>query len=149
MTARRLNSMKRLRDNMLTDIERREFKTWLGLRYDRPAVPIPFEDLAKVILYPTVIGRLPENLKNRIRDVLVLYESVKEVRLIAVLRDEADRNDAEDWLDECAELLYRERSIVVIERHAGSSKRVSLQDIETYYALDSAELSLSNATVDP
>ena len=46
MTARALNAYKAVRDDRLPAERRNEIKTWLGLRYDRPATPERFEALA-------------------------------------------------------------------------------------------------------
>ena len=143
MTARRLVRFNAQRDNILTDEQRREVKTWLGLRYDRPAVPEPFDRLAKDVLKPVIVDAMPDILKGRVRDVLVYYESATAIRLIAVLRDAADRDAALDWLDSAIGTLLDKHKIAVLERHAEDASRVSLRDIETYYGLDSSELSLT------
>ena len=45
LTARALNSLKAKRENDLDEERRVQIKTWLGLRYDCPAIPTPFVSL--------------------------------------------------------------------------------------------------------
>ncbi len=142
LTARALHKLKPYRENSLSDVKRREIKTWLGLRYDRPAVPVPFDQVAMEDIHPALFDHLPTELEGRIRDVLVYYESATDVRLFAVLRDSGDREICIDWLDDAAKRLGS-RGISVVERHAEDGTGTSLAVIETYYGLTSSELSLS------
>jgi hypothetical protein len=141
MTARALNSLKKFRDNSVDDLRRREIKAWLGLRYDRPAVPEPFDRMASDILYPGLYDAMPPALIGRVRDILVLYESETEVRLWAILRDADDRIRCLDWIDGVAQSLVRDHGITVLERQAEDSRRTPYAIVEGYHGLNSAELS--------
>jgi hypothetical protein len=143
LSARALHTLAQYRENVLSDERRRELKTWLGLRYDRPAVPVPFDRLAREQLHPTIMRAMPTALQAKVRDVLVYYESPTEIRLFAVLRDAADRETCLDWLDRAGQLLSEKYKIGVLERQAEDSYGTPLAVVETYYGLDSAELSIS------
>jgi hypothetical protein len=142
ITARALDRLRDRRENPLSDERRRELKTWLGLRYDRPAVPRPFEHLPAV-LQPELMEAVPDALKGRVRDILVYYRSPTEIDLFCILRDANDRDAALDWIDSVAYKLADENHIVVTDRQAEDAGRTPLSVIETYYGLDSTELSLS------
>ena len=137
-----LQALKNRRLPGLSVERRRELKTWLGLRYDRPAIPEQFARIA-TLLHETIFSTLPAKLVGKIRDVLVYYESDSEVRLFAILQSGADVDAALDWLDALSQELITRHDIAVVERNAEYSNRTPLSVIETYYGLDAAELSSS------
>lgn len=142
LTARALAALKDKREDALDETRRREIKTWLGLRYDRPAVPescIPTTE----ILLKTVDN--VEHFDGKVRDVLVYYhgDDPKRVDLFFVLRDKADKDEILAWLDEkIAELL--DNGVVVNGRHVEDASGTPFSVIETYYGLFSDELSLTS-----
>lgn len=121
-------------------------KTWLGLRYDRPAIPEAYAKLA---------GKLAERLKRksrrelgeRLRDVLATFRTVEgesEYTLIAVLPHSTATPELLDrvrqWLAEVAlevpETLGRPVNI-----EARTDRQVSLAFLEESYGLAVSTLS--------
>ena len=140
LTARALTALKANRENTLDETRRREIKTWLGLRYDRPAVPDWCEPT-----HNTIVAKLGSlgRLGSEIRDILVYYhEDVKCVNMFVVLRDGKDKDAITDWLDDkIGDLL--DDGIVVKARYVEDSSNTPLKVIETYYSLFSTEHSIS------
>lgn len=141
MTARALNAYKAVRDDRLPAERRNEIKTWLGLRYDRPATPERFEALAPR-LKATFIGGLPSRLVGLVRDVWVYYESETEVRLFFIIGDDAHRNDITDWVDDSIIQLADGDDVTVVERHVETVRGTTLWTLQNYYGLEATELSL-------
>ena len=92
------------RDADLDSARQRGLKTWLGLRYDRPAVPNDLTALARRIA-SEVNQKRHRLMGRRLRDVLMQFDStVEPVRfsLFAVLERPEDREPAREWLAEIA-----------------------------------------------
>jgi hypothetical protein len=140
LTARALQALLPSRLDNVGDTRRRELKTWLGLRYDRPAVPEAFVETQKTLAGVFFAG-VPADLDGMLRDILIYYESASEIRVFAVLKPNADREVVIDWLDAVIQGLSERHQIAVIERNAEPAARTPLLVIETYFGLDSAELS--------
>lgn len=141
LTARALAALADKREDALDETRRREIKTWLGLRYDRPAVPDPCVPTAELLFQ--ILGGI-EQFAGKVRDVLVYYddEDPRRVDIFVVLRDKANKEEILDWLtDKAGELL--DRDVVVGGRHAEDSSGTPFSIIETYYGLYSDELSLT------
>jgi hypothetical protein len=122
--------------------ERRQaFKTWLGLRYDRPAVPPSLVPLAKRIAGEVQRpGRRP--IGRRVRDVLMQFDTDDDpVRfsLFAVLEDDQDEEAVREWLAAIAQAVPIELGIGD-EIEAATAARISLHLIETSYAADVTQL---------
>jgi hypothetical protein len=144
LTARALTALKNKREDLKDETRRREIKTWLGLRYDRPAVPELFVPTAKVLL--EVLGPV-EQFNGKVRDILVYYHDPMRVNLFVVLRARDDKKEIQDWLDEkIGELL--DNALVVSGRHVEHSSATPFEVIETYYGLFSDELSLTTLRVE-
>lgn len=119
----------------------RAFKTWLGRRYDRPAVPKLLEQLAKAIAVEV------DRKKNRptgtkVRDVLMQFDAAADpVRfsLFAVLESEKDRETVRAWLADIAKAVPAALGIAD-EVEARSAEGISLHLVETSYAADVAQL---------
>jgi hypothetical protein len=144
LTARALNTFKNQREEDLPVERRAQIKAWLGLRYDRPAVPERFEKLAR-LLKERCIAEIPAHLTGVLRDVLVSFESPTEVRLFFILHDnatEAGRNNVLDWADDTAGELLDDHGIIVLDRQAETSKGTSLWVIQNYHGLDCTDLSI-------
>jgi hypothetical protein len=120
----------------------RALKTWLGLRYDRPAVPQVF-----VPIYKELSGRVRKRnhrLRDRVRDVLVSFMQAEDggrlFDLVAVLPADTDltpeeRGDVEDWLsDVCLDLP----TSLGLATHIGvaTTAEISIDFLENSYALD-------------
>ena len=141
LSARALNSLKGKREDDLDEERRVQIKTWLGLRYDRPAVPTPFVPLG-LRLKAAFIDDLPAHFIGVVRDVWVYFENEREVRIFVILvdvhKDRAD--DVRDWVADVAATLSDE-NIIVREQHVEGPDRTPLSVLQTYYGLGLAELS--------
>lgn len=116
-------------------------KTWLGNRYDRPAVPDELVPLARAIA-ESVKSSGEKELADQVRDVYMRFEeSGTDVRfsLYGVIADGADRAKIREWLAECA--LQVPASLgVPSEIEAVSASGVSLATVETSYCADLSQL---------
>lgn len=141
LTARALNSMKAKREDDLEDERRVQIKTWLGLRYDRPAIPIQFVALGDR-LRTAFIVEMPPELVGVVRDVWIYFDDDHTVRLFAILVDAQKHRaqDVTDWVDDVISLLSDE-TIIVAERHIEPPERTPLSILQTYYGLGLSELS--------
>ena len=78
---------------------RHAFTRWLGLRYDRPAVPLHLVTLARRIS-DEVATRRNHSTVARVRDVLMQFDDeAQPVRfsLLALLDSDADQEKARVW----------------------------------------------------
>jgi hypothetical protein len=153
LTARALHSLSAAADRSAVDRDaRRSFKTWLGLRYDRPAVPEAFASAAKGLLKLLQrSGRTGE--WTSLRDIFVTFEDaphdVPVARLFAVLwNDKAgDCPRIEAWLRDIQLRLSQsagsERFVVIGEISVQPTSRTPVDVLERSYGLDSARFSLS------
>jgi hypothetical protein len=129
------------RDRDLAPERQRGLKTWLGRRYDRPAVPNQLTPLARRIA-DEVARKRNRALGQRLRDVLMQFDvSVEPVRfsLFAVLERTEDRDAAREWLAEIATAIPESLGIAD-ELEARAADGISLHLIETSYAADVAQL---------
>jgi hypothetical protein len=123
-------------------LERRPaLTTWLGLRYDRPAVPPTLLPLAKRIAEEVRRAGTAE-IAKRVRDVLIQFdETLHPTRysLYAVLERLEDRDDVRELLAAVAQRVPVELGIAdVIE--AAPATGISLHLVETSYAADVSQL---------
>lgn len=129
------------REDDIPPERQRALKTWLGLRYDRPAVPESMGGLA------TRIGEEVSRKKNRpigmkVRDVLMQFDETQEpprFRLYAVLMNPADRDEVREWLAGIAQDVPASLGISDAV-DAQSADHVSLELIETSYSADVSQL---------
>jgi len=141
LTARALNSLKEKREDDVDEDRRVQIKTWLGLRYDRPAVPeqfVPFGERLK----KTFIDDLPYEYVGVVRDAWIYFEDDHTARLFVILYD-AQKHRAQsvrDWVDDVIGNLNDE-GLVVRERQVEGPDRTPLSILQTYYGLGVAELS--------
>jgi hypothetical protein len=109
------------RDAVLPDARAVAFKTWLGLRYDRPAVPPELVDVAKKIA-ADVRRNKRRPMGDLVRDVLMQFnEASTPPRFLALRNHRAHLGVAH-----------------IIE--VATADRVSLTLIETSYAADVTQL---------
>ena len=127
-----------------TDLDhdrRTAVKTWLGLRYDRPAVPDEFVDLAKRIAEE--VARKPRRATGqKVRDVLMQFESGGETprfSLFAVLEDDEDAELVREWLADIAQAVPTDMGLAD-ELEVAPAARISLQLVETSYSADVTQL---------
>jgi hypothetical protein len=117
------------------------FTTWLGLRYDRPAVPPALVPLAKRIADEVVRPRNRENAR-RVRDVLMQFdETVEPLRysLYGVLVLPEDRDAVREWLATVAAAVPVELGVAdIIE--AAPTTEISFDVIETSYPADVSQM---------
>ncbi len=126
--------------NHLTDHELVRLKTWLGKRYDRPAVPEELGKLARNIAAAVQMHRGDEIVRG-IRDVLWQGEVAQPPRfsIYAVLSKEADQTRAREWLTAVA--LEGPVTVgVPDEIEAVPATRISLELIETSYSADVSDV---------
>lgn len=113
------------------------FTTWLGLRYDRPAVPTALLPLARRIAEVTT-GRRHRSVGRRVRDVLMQFdESASPTRfsLFAILVDGNDEEEVREWLADIAQAIPATLGIAD-QIEAATAAGISFQLIETSYAAD-------------
>lgn len=125
-------------------------KTWLGLRYDRPAVPPDLLPLAKRIA-EEVQRRSNRPTGLRVRDVLMQFdENAEPVRfsLYAVLENAEDERMVREWLAGIARAVPVELG-VGDEIEAATAAGISLHFIETSYAADVTQLTWRSGQPEP
>lgn len=136
-----LTSVAGTRESPLPSARALAFKTWLGLRYDRPAVPDHLIPLAR---------RIAENLRRpggrlvaaRVRDVLMQFDDAQsppQFALFAVLDDAANAGEVRAWLATAALAVSNELGVGV-SFEVGTSAETSLYLLETSYAADASQL---------
>jgi hypothetical protein len=129
-------------------VRRQAFTTWLGLRYDRPAVPPTVLPLAKRIA-EEVTRRRHRPVGRRTRDVLMQFDegaSPTRFSLFAVLAHEDDEQEVREWLAGIAQAIPATFGLAD-QIEAATAAGISLQLIETSYAADVS--SLTWRPVDP
>ncbi|WP_328446068.1 hypothetical protein [Amycolatopsis sp. NBC_00438] len=120
-------------------------KTWLGNRYDRPAVPTEYVDLAKAIS-EAVREEGRSDVGRSVRDVYMTFsetESGLSYSLYAVMVDEADPKIVRRWLASAA-LEVSSNLGVAVRIEALYSRQVSLELIENSYCADLSQLTWDN-----
>lgn len=116
------------------------YTTWLGLRYDRPAVPPEFLPLAKRIA-EVVAKKRNRATGARVRDVLMQIRSGDPTRysLFAILNNEEDEDEVREWLSAISLDVPIDLG-VADEIEAASARRISFELIETSYPADVTQL---------
>lgn len=121
-------------------------KTWLGLRYDRPAVPEPYVVLASH-LAKAFGGRKHRAAGQAVRDILVRFDvalnGTTTFELVAVLSaDTSDdlRDETQTWLAEVA-LDVPATLAVPSSFEVRGDDEISLAFIENSYSLDLSTVS--------
>lgn len=122
--------------------ERRQgFTTWLGLRYDRPAVPSNLVPLAQRISREVGRNRHRE-LGARVRDVLMQFDDSSEpVRfsLFAVLDGPNDEAEVRAWLASVAAAVPTDLG-VADQIEAATADGIAFSTIESSYAADVSQV---------
>lgn len=121
-------------------------KTWLGLRYDRPAVPEPYVALASHLA--RVFGSRRHRASGRmVRDILVQFGEARNgtttFELVAVLPQGAPeevRAEIETWLAEVALAVPATLAVASAFEVRGDDE-ISLAFIENSYSLDLSTVS--------
>lgn len=132
------------RDNTLADDAERkiELKTWLGYRYDRPAVPVEYVSLARGIAQ--AVERQGKAYTDRVRDILVQFEpgDPPVFYLFAIIMDEQDSEPVRDWLIEASFKVQAEVGVLG-DAQVATADHTSLTLIETSFAVDTSRITWS------
>jgi len=116
------------------------FKTWLGKRYDRPAVPDHWVPLARRISAEIAKKKHKES-AEAVRDILLQFFPGPEVgdaprySLFAITRGGADNEAVRRWLADVAAAISVEIG-VADEIVAGTAEEVSFSLVENSYSAD-------------
>jgi hypothetical protein len=119
-------------------------KTWLGFRYDRPAVPDALVPLARDIAV-RARRRQGRAFATDLHEVLVQYDdrsTPPRFVLFAVVRDGANRQEARRWLTTIGTAVPPDLGVLG-GVDAGYRSETSLELIETSFAADVTQLSWS------
>lgn len=126
---------------LLSDARAKAFKTWLGLRYDRAAIPEHLVALAREVA--TRCGsRSGRATAEEVHEVLMQFDdsaSPPRVALFAVVADTADKQIVRTWLSD-ASLRIDTKLGVVAHVDVATKAETSLVLIENSYAADLSQL---------
>jgi len=141
VTPRLLQHFRAARFPSLDEGRARALKTWLGLRYDRPAVPDHLVDLAREVAKRcgSQGGRATA---ESVHEVLMQFGydgSTIQVALFAVIADSADAEVVRVWLADAARRIRPELGVVA-RLDVGTRAETSLELLETSYAADLSQL---------
>lgn len=144
---------------------RREIKTWLGFRYDRPAVPKEFVPIHKRIGIlaksnrgkpdPSKPQQLRENWPklslSKVRDVLVAYEQALQngkvrASLIAIASNPDDVDEVQEWLERIRDAVREDEAFVISDVTAADTDGTPISVLEKAFALFGDAHSLQTAT---
>lgn len=116
-------------------------KTWLGLRFDRPAVPTELVPLARAIAAAVKATRSPE-LASACHDVLfqVGLGDPPQYELTAVVVDDAPVEPVEDWLAAAAMQIGVDLGIMASPPAALSKSQLSVELLENSYSADLSDI---------
>ena len=146
-------------------IRRREVKTWLGYRYDRPAVPEEFlqihsriADLAKAKRGKPDPGKptqLPENWPKislkKVRDVFVAYEPALQngkirASLSAIANNPNDVDEIQEWIERVRDGVAEDDAFVIADVTAADTDGTPISVLEKAFSLYGDAHSLQTAT---
>lgn len=120
------------------------FKTWLGLRYDRPAVPEELVPLARRIA-KEVQRRRHQASTLPVRDVFMQFDptsSPPRYSLFGVVESESHREPTREWLAEVSQQIPVDLGIAdMIE--AATAEGTSFSLVESSFAADVSQVTWS------
>jgi len=135
----------------------RRLKTWLGLRYDRPAIPQEYVTLADD-LAQRLKKKSHRQAEDKVRDILATFatapDDAVEFTLVAVVPhhrahlDPTLLDDTRTWLATIA-LSVPQRLGLATDVEARTDEQVSLGYVESSYSLDVSTVSWPNAQPGP
>jgi hypothetical protein len=140
----------------LDDDHQLRLKTWMGLRYDRPAVSQRFMNLARALADALSVKKNRAR-AERYRDVLAQYwdeDGVTKYSLVAVLPDGPHPEDSEAiadarrWLADSVRDVPAELGVAVLLDAYGDDA-ISLHYLEGSYSVDVTRLSWPPNTPGP
>lgn len=129
-------------NSVADDLERvTGFKTWLGYRYDRPAVPDEFIPLARRIAEEVAKQRGKQQ-SALVRDVLMQFEPGVPPRftLFAVILDDANMEVVHEWLTAIALKIPAGLGVLSAPPEVATAEETPLKLIETSFAADVTQL---------
>lgn len=116
-------------------------KTWLGNRYDRPAVPPELGPIARSVAQ-SIEEVSDRDAAKMVRDVYMMFDIVDglmQFSLCAVTLDNADPKDVREWLAEGAHLIPVELGVAA-RLEVGTASEVTLDVVESWYCADLSQL---------
>ena len=128
-------------ESWIGDSRATALKTWLGLRFDRPAVPEHLVGIAKEVA-KRCGSKSGRSTAAGVHDVLVQFDDSSkppQVALFAVVTDDADQNEVRTWLADAASRIAPELGVVA-HIDVATRKATSLELIETSYAADLSQV---------
>lgn len=127
------------REPMISDDRATALKTWLGLRYDRPAVPPEWVSLAKNIAESLKRGRAA--ITDHIHDVLIQFsdDTPPYFDLFAVITDGTDEDAVREWMAGGVLAIPNDLGIPR-NLDAGTRAQASLELMETSYSADLSQI---------
>lgn len=129
------------REDWLDDDELLALKIWLGLRYDRPAVPTTLVDLARSIAQRVHERRNQPPIAS-IKDVLVQFDqsvSPPQFRLIGVVDASADRDAVRNLLIDAGNAVPSNLGVLRLV-DVGTTGEISIDVLQTSYAADVSQI---------
>lgn len=132
----------------LNDDHQLRLKTWMGLRYDRPAVPQRYMNLARALALALSVKK-NRTRAERYRDVLAQYwyeDGVTRYTLVAVLPGGPHDATSDDVVDARTWLANSVRDVpadvgVAVSLEAYGDDALTLQYLEGSYSVDVSKLS--------
>lgn len=126
---------------LLTDARAKAFKTWLGLRYDRAAIPEHLVPVAREVA--TRCGsRGGRAIAEEVHEVLMQFDDSTippKIALFAVVSESADKEVVRTWLSDASLRINKELGVVA-HIDVASKNETSLTLIENSYAADLSQL---------
>lgn len=132
-----------------SESRRQAFTTWLGLRYNRPAVPDDLVPLARRISQEVAHGE-HRAIGVQVRDVLMQFGEGRPPRysLFAMLDDPADEADVRAWLARVARAVPVDLG-VADQIEAASAGGIAFSTIELSYSADVTQVTWPRSRPDP
>lgn len=129
------------REPDLTDDEAKAFKRWLGLRYDRPAVPDDCVSLARAIAN-AVQGAAVPDLTDHCHDVLMQFGPGAPVKfaLWCVIDPEHPHEPFAEWLTGAAASVPPELGVLAFPPRVVTKDRLTLDVLENSYPADLSDI---------
>ena len=120
----------------------RALKTWLGLRYDRPAVPEDFVEIAREV--SRLCAARKDVIRDSVHDVLMRFDASVEgprLEVFAVVTDDADKDAVRAWL---AGAVVGVKKATIEQIEVATRDEVSLRFIEESYSADLSQITFKD-----
>ena len=139
-----LHNVASSREGVLDEQRRRFLKTWLGFRYDRPAVPEHLLPLALEVA-DRCSKRSGRQVSDKVHDILMQFDDSQEpvrVVLFGVVNASEDIEEVRVWLAEVGHRIDEERG-VLSDVMVATRSDTPLQVVEESYSADVSQLTWS------